>query len=73
MTLPISSPDLSTRPFQLVAERPMEAPPSVLFRAWTEQIGSGNRRHCRIRASWQRNGYPSDASWHSRRRVTEAA
>ena len=31
-------PDLSERPFQLRVERRMSASPSVLFRAWTEQI-----------------------------------
>jgi uncharacterized protein YndB with AHSA1/START domain len=38
MTMPVSRPDLSARPFQLVAERAMEAPPDVLFRAWTEAM-----------------------------------
>jgi len=38
MTMPITMPDLSARPFQLVAERAMDAPPDVLFRAWTEQM-----------------------------------
>ena len=38
MTLPIRAPDLSARPFQLAVERAMEAPPEVLFRAWTEQM-----------------------------------
>ena len=38
MTMPISMPDLSARPFQLAVERAMEAPPDVLFRAWTEQM-----------------------------------
>ena len=38
MTMPISTPDLSARPFQLAVERAMEAPPDVLFRAWTEQM-----------------------------------
>jgi hypothetical protein len=38
MTMPIGTPDLSARPFQLAVERAMEAPPDVLFRAWTEQM-----------------------------------
>src|ERR1035438_8215111 len=43
----IAEPDLSNRPLQLTAERTMAATPSVLFRAWTEQIrplvrGAGN-------------------------------
>ena len=38
MTKPIATPDLSKRPFQLVAERMIEAPPDLLFRAWTEQM-----------------------------------
>jgi uncharacterized protein YndB with AHSA1/START domain len=38
MTMPIRTPDLSQRPFQLTVERAMEAPPDVLFRAWTEQM-----------------------------------
>jgi uncharacterized protein YndB with AHSA1/START domain len=37
-TMPISTPNLSARPFQLTVERAMEAPPDVLFRAWTEQM-----------------------------------
>ena len=32
----ISPPDLSSRPFQLTCERVMQAPPDVLFRAWTQ-------------------------------------
>lgn len=35
---PICPPDLSERPFRLTVERTMRAAPSVLFRAWTEQI-----------------------------------
>ena len=35
---PICSPDLSSRPFHLTVERMMRVAPSVLFRAWTEQI-----------------------------------
>ena len=38
MTTPITTPDLSSRPFRLVAERAMDSPPDVLFRAWTEQM-----------------------------------
>jgi uncharacterized protein YndB with AHSA1/START domain len=34
----IATPDLSSRPLQLSAERAMTAPPGVLFRAWTEQF-----------------------------------
>jgi uncharacterized protein YndB with AHSA1/START domain len=34
--MPISTPELSARPFQLAVERAMEAPPDVLFRGWTE-------------------------------------
>jgi uncharacterized protein YndB with AHSA1/START domain len=36
--MPITTPDLSARPFQLAVERAMEAPPDVLFRAWTERM-----------------------------------
>jgi uncharacterized protein YndB with AHSA1/START domain len=35
---PITIPDLSTRPFNLTVERMMDAPPDVLFRAWTKQF-----------------------------------
>ena len=35
---PIAAPDLSSRPFRLTCERVMQAPPDVLFRAWTEHI-----------------------------------
>ncbi len=34
----VCRPDLSQRPFQLRVERSMSASPSVLFRAWTEQM-----------------------------------
>ena len=34
----VCSPDLSQRPFQLKVERAMRTSPSVLFRAWTEQM-----------------------------------
>jgi uncharacterized protein YndB with AHSA1/START domain len=34
----IRPPDLSSRPFALVAERTMPIPPDALFRAWTEQF-----------------------------------
>jgi uncharacterized protein YndB with AHSA1/START domain len=38
MSTTICPPDLSSRPFHLTVERIMNAAPSVLFRAWTEQI-----------------------------------
>ena len=38
MTTAVSTPDLSARPFRLTVERAMIAPPSALFRAWTEQF-----------------------------------
>jgi uncharacterized protein YndB with AHSA1/START domain len=38
MTTPVPAPDLSSRPFRLTVERPMNASPSVLYRAWTEQF-----------------------------------
>lgn len=31
-------PNLSTRPFKLVVERIMDAPPEVLYQAWTKQF-----------------------------------
>jgi uncharacterized protein YndB with AHSA1/START domain len=34
----IAPPDLSTRPFQLTAERMIIAPPAALYPAWTEQF-----------------------------------
>jgi uncharacterized protein YndB with AHSA1/START domain len=38
MTLPITTPDLSSRPLRAVAQRALEAPPDVVFRAWTEEM-----------------------------------
>jgi uncharacterized protein YndB with AHSA1/START domain len=38
MTTIFAPPDLSSRPFQLRAERSMTAPAGVLYRAWTEQF-----------------------------------
>jgi uncharacterized protein YndB with AHSA1/START domain len=38
MVSPICLPDLSARPLRLMVERRMNASPSVLFRAWTEQF-----------------------------------
>lgn len=38
MTIPISVPDISSRPYHLTVERIMESSPQVLFRAWTEQF-----------------------------------
>ena len=32
------APDLTERPYQLTVERTMTASPSILFRAWTEQL-----------------------------------
>jgi len=34
----ITTPDLSSRPFSLTCELPLNAAPSALFRAWTEQF-----------------------------------
>jgi hypothetical protein len=36
----VCPPDLSQRPFQLKVEQKMKKSPSVLFRAWTEQMDS---------------------------------
>ncbi|AET59615.1 hypothetical protein HPL003_14320 [Paenibacillus terrae HPL-003] len=38
MTLPISLPDISQRPYQLTVERQMEASPNVLYQAWTKRL-----------------------------------
>lgn len=38
MTSSIAQPDLSSRPYALTVERAMQAPPDVLFRAWTEHL-----------------------------------
>ena len=39
-TMPVTRPDLSSRPLQMKCERMMAAPPHVLFPAWTTaQIG----------------------------------
>jgi uncharacterized protein YndB with AHSA1/START domain len=38
MIIPISIPDLSSRPFKLTVERLMDSPPDLLFRAWTKQF-----------------------------------
>jgi uncharacterized protein YndB with AHSA1/START domain len=34
----VTVPDLTARPFNLAVERVMDAPPDVLFRAWTKQF-----------------------------------
>jgi len=39
MTAAALRPDLSRRPYQLICERDMKLPASVLFRAWTEEFG----------------------------------
>lgn len=36
--MPITQPDLSSRPLQFTVERTMSASPQVLFRAWTERF-----------------------------------
>jgi uncharacterized protein YndB with AHSA1/START domain len=36
--MPVSLPDLSSRPFNLKVERLMAASPEVLFQAWTQQF-----------------------------------
>lgn len=36
--MPISVPDLSSRPFNLTVERLMDSPPDVLFQAWTKHF-----------------------------------
>jgi len=38
MNTPITTPDLSTRPFSLAVEQTMKAPARVLYRAWSEQF-----------------------------------
>jgi uncharacterized protein YndB with AHSA1/START domain len=38
MTMALSPPDLSSRPFRLTVERAMTASPSALYQAWTEQF-----------------------------------
>lgn len=38
MVTHVSVPDLSSRPFHLTVTRRMDAPPGVLYRAWTEQL-----------------------------------
>jgi uncharacterized protein YndB with AHSA1/START domain len=35
---PVAIPDLSTRPYHLKVERLMDAPPTMLFQAWTKQL-----------------------------------
>ncbi|NOU94136.1 SRPBCC domain-containing protein [Paenibacillus sp. LMG 31456] len=38
MTTPICFPDLTSRPLNLKVERQMDAPPDVLYQAWTKQF-----------------------------------
>jgi uncharacterized protein YndB with AHSA1/START domain len=38
MNMPITTPDLSSRPFSLTVEQMLKTPTSVLFRAWSEQF-----------------------------------
>lgn len=38
MTTSVNAPDLSSRPYNLSAERQMTASPEVLFKAWTRQF-----------------------------------
>jgi uncharacterized protein YndB with AHSA1/START domain len=38
MKMPITTPDLSKRPFSLTVERTMETPTNILYRAWSEQF-----------------------------------
>jgi uncharacterized protein YndB with AHSA1/START domain len=38
MTTKVTQPDLSSRPFHVLAERVMKASPDALFQAWTDQF-----------------------------------
>ena len=38
MTMPISIPDLSSRPFSLTVDRIIDSLPDALFLAWTKQF-----------------------------------